>query len=216
MNSLFEQSCVVQNDETKRYSMGPAVLQMGLAMLARLEVRQVARPYLEALAQDTGETAFLGIRNSEKILYIDKALPESAIRMDAPLGVSRPYNCTAVGKVILAHLPAAEFERLANTEGFVQLTPHSITDSTRLSVELETIRQNGYALDREEFRVGAACVAAPIYDHDGKITAAITVAGPADRIQAQLESIVERVLANSREISARMGYDGHHATFKAA
>ena len=212
MNSLFEQDFVIQNEETKRYALGPAVLQMGLAMLARLEVRQIARPRLEALAQDTGETAFLGIYDSDEVFYIDKVLPATEIRMDAPLGVSRPYNCTAVGKVILAHLPGEEFERLAATKSFIQLTPHSITDQTELITALETVRQNGYALDQEEFRLGACCVAAPVFNHDGQIIAAITAAGPAERIQARLDFIVEQVRTKSQEISARMGYAVQAAT----
>lgn len=207
MNALNAQDFVIQNEETKRYALGPAMLQIGLAMLARLEVRQVARPYLEALAKTTGETAFLGVRDSDEIFYIDKVLPNSELRMDAPLGVSRPYNCTAVGKVILAHLPTSEFERLAAAESFVQFTPSSITDPTQLAAELEKIRQQGYALDQEEFRVGGCCVAAPIYDHNGQVVAAITAAGPAERVQASLDSIIEQVLDKGQEISARLGYD---------
>ncbi len=207
MNALNAQDFVIQNEETKRYALGPVMLQIGLAMLTRLEVRQVARPYLEALAKTIGETAFLGMRDSGEIFYIDKVLPNSEIRMDAPLGASRPYNCTAVGKVILAHLPASEFERLAAAESFVQFTPNSITDPTQLTTKLEKIRQQGYALDQEEFRVGGCCVAAPIYDHNGQVVAAITAAGPAERVQASLDSIIEQVLAKGQEISARLGYD---------
>jgi IclR family acetate operon transcriptional repressor len=127
--------------------------------------------------------------------------------MDAPLGVSRPYNCTAVGKVILAHLPTSEFERLAAAESFVQFTPNSITDPTQLAAELERIRQQGYALDHEEFRIGGCCVAAPIYDHNGQVVAAITVTGPTERLHASLDPIIEQVLTNSQEISTRLGHN---------
>jgi len=206
MNALNAQGFVIQNEETKRYALGPAMLQIGLAMLARLEVREVARPYLEALAKTTGETAMLGIRDSDEVFYIDKALPDSEIRMDVPLGVSRPYHCTAVGKILLAQLPAGEFERLVTADSFAQVTPNSITNLDQLAAELEGIRQTGYALDREEFKLGAQCVAAPIYNHNGQLVAAITLAGPVERIKTNLDSLIEQVLAKGREISARLGY----------
>ncbi len=206
MNALHEQGFVAQNEQTKRYALGPAVLQIGLAMLGQLEVRQVARPYMKALAKETGETAMLGIRDSDEVFYIDKALPDSEIRMDVPLGVSRPYHCTAVGKILLAQLPAGEFERLAAADSFAQVTPNSITNPDQLAAELEDIRQKGYALDREEFKLGARCVAAPIHNHNGQLVAAITVAGPTGRIEANLDALIEQVLTKGREISARLGY----------
>jgi len=206
MNVLHAQGFVIQNEETKRYVLGPVVLQIGLAMLGELEVRQVARPYLKALAKETNETALLGIRDSDEVFYIDKFLPNSEIRMDVPLGASRPYHCTAVGKILLAQLPAGEFERLAAANSFDPVTPNSITNPDQLAAELENIRQNGYALDREEFKLGAQCVAAPIYDHNGQLVAAVTVAGPAGRIETNLDARIEQVLTKGQEISSRLGY----------
>ncbi len=126
--------------------------------------------------------------------------------MDVPLGVSRPYHCTAVGKILLAQLPSAEFERLAAENSFAQVTSNSITTPEQLAAELEDIRQKGYALDREEFKLGARCVAAPIYDHNSQLVAAITVAGPAGRIEANLDALIEQVLTKGHEISTRLGY----------
>ena len=206
MNALHAQGFVIQNEETKRYALGPVVLQIGLAMLGELEVRQVARPYLKALAKETNETALLGIRDSDEVFYIDKFLPNSEIRMDVPLGASRPYHCTAVGKILLAQLPAGEFERLAAANSFDQVTPNSITNPDQLAAELEDIRRKGYALDREEFKLGAQCVAAPIYDHNGQLVAAVTVAGPAGRIETNLDAHIEQVLTKGQEISSRLGY----------
>ena len=207
INALHKQGFVAQNEEDKRYTLGPDVLQIGLAMLSRLEVRRVAHPFLASLAEATGETAFLGIRDGDDVFYIDKVLPDTDIRMDATLGLTRPYNCTAVGKMILAHLPAEDLERLIAGDRLVQATVNSITDPARLADELETIRQRGYALDCEEFKPGVSCVAAPIHDHNGQLVAAITVAGPAGRIEANLDPIIEQVLAKSHAISTQLGYN---------
>ena len=207
MNALHIQGFVAQNEGDKRYTLGPDVLQIGLAMLSRLEVRRVARPFLVSLAEATGETAILGIRDSDDVFYIDKVLPDTDIRMDAPLGSTRPYNCTAVGKTILAHLPADDVKRFVAADRLVQATPNSITDPVRLTHELESIRQQGYALDREEFKPGIYCVAAPIHDHDSQLVAAITVVGPAGRILANLDHIIEQVVTNGQKISTQLGYN---------
>lgn len=206
INALQTHEFVAQDEQTQRYTLGPTALQIGLALLMRLEVREVARPYLESLVRATGETALLGIRDRDEVFYIDKVLPDAEVRMDAPLGISRPYHCTAVGKIILAHSDPDEFERLAAEDSFAAFTDNTITDPGQLANELERIREQGYALDRAEFKPGAGCVAAPLYNHDGQVAAAIAIAGPAERMQANLDAIIKQVLTTTQEVSTQLGY----------
>ena len=146
INALNAQGYVVQDERTKRYHLGSEAVQLGLTALSRLEIRRIARPHLEALNSETGETVFLGIARGRQAIYIDKVVSIHPVRMDAPLGVNRPYNCTAVGKVLLAGLSDEEFERLAAEGAFKQkTTDRSITKADALRTEVEKVRAQGWA-----------------------------------------------------------------------
>jgi DNA-binding IclR family transcriptional regulator len=206
VTALNTQGYVVQDKLTERYHLGPEAVQLGLAALSRLEVRRIARPHLEALSAEAGETVFLAIARGDHAIYIDKVVSSQPIRMDAPLGVNRPYNCTAVGKVLLAGMSEGDIEQLAKKGMFEQRTEHSIVDLSALKSELEQVRTQGWAHDNEEYAAGVVCVAAPVLDHEGNAIAAVTVSGPADRIGRNVDRFVEQVQASAAEISEEMGH----------
>jgi len=211
--ALTAQGYAVQDESTDRYHLGPEAVQLGLAALTRLDIRRVARPHLERLCQQTGETIFLAIPRRDHVIYVDKIVSEQPIRMDAPLGVTRPYNCTAVGKILLADRSRQDFDRLAASGAFVQQTALSITDPEILWSEIMLVRGRGWADDDGEFDVGAGCVAAPIFDHDGRVAAAITASGPNYRISAALTDIVEQIQNCARQISQEIGAPAFHYGF---
>ena len=206
INALKQQGYVVQDRLNERYHLGPEAVQLGLTALSRLEVRRIARPHLETLSEVTGETVFLAIARDEHAIYVDKVVSSQLIRMDAPLGVNRPYNCTSVGKVLLAAMPDDKIEQLAASGAFERRTEHSIIELDALRAELERIRQQGWAQDCEEYAYGSACVAAPVLDHEGNVTAALTVSGPIERIKQDFDLMVKRVKASAEAVSRGMGY----------
>jgi DNA-binding IclR family transcriptional regulator len=206
ISGLHNQGFVVQNKTTERYHLGPEAVQLGLAALSRLEVRQLARSSLEALSAETGETVFLAIARGDHVIYIDKVVSDRLIRMDAPLGVARPYNCTSVGKVLLSGMPNDKLADLAATNSFESRTENSIIELEALQAEIDQVRQRGWAIDREEYAPGAYCIGAPIFDHEGNIIAALTVSGPAERIKERLEDNLDRVITNAKKVSEALGY----------
>jgi len=208
IQALVSQGFAQQDSDTERYHLGPAALQVGLAGLARLEIRQVARPYMEKLAATTAETVLLGIRQGDVAIYIDKVRSPVEFRLDPPVGAPRPFNCTAVGKVLLAYLPDAEVERLARQGAFEQATPNSITDLTLLRLELARVRERGLALDLEEYLFGAMCLAAPVRNYDSAVVAAIALAGPAQRMAQAQDELARKLLACANDVSAALGYRG--------
>ena len=205
IGSLYEQGFVVKDDITDRYQLGPEAVRLGFAALARLDIRRVARPYLEALSEKTGETVFLAIRRGNYAVYIDKVVSKHPIRMDANLGVDRPYNCTAIGKVLLTEIAAEDIDRMAKEKCFEARTPNSIIEPAYIKAEIENIRRQGWAEDKEEFVIGAYCIAAPVYNFNGEVEASVTVSGPTERILANLNSIIEQVKASSGKISVEIG-----------
>ena len=207
LQALLDQEFVCQDTESKRYLLGPTALQVGLAGLSRFDVRGIAREHLEALAQETGETAYLGVRHGDEVMYVEKVIGPSEIRVDAPIGARRPFNCTAAGKVLLASLPEQEFRQLAAGGAFVQRTPNSITDPAALAREMVKIREAGVAIDREEFALGVMCVAAPARNHEGATVAAIVLSGPAQRLGPS-DTLIEQVKTCAGRVSATLGYRG--------
>jgi DNA-binding IclR family transcriptional regulator len=208
LEALVSQGFARQDEASKRYHLGPAALQVGLAGLARFEVRNIARRFLEALAESTGETAMIAVRHDDVAIYVDKVLGPTEIRVDAPIGSRRPFNCTAAGKALMAFMPDHEVERLAHSGAFIRTTPNSVTDLAALRHEMAQVREQGVAVDREEFVPGVMCVAAPVLDHDGAVVAAVTVSGPSQRLAAVLDALRDRVKACAAEISAAMGHAG--------
>lgn len=206
INALNAQGFVLQERLTERYHIGPEAVHLGLMALSRLEVRQVARPHLEALCETTGETVFLAIAREDHAIYVDKMVSTRLVRVDAPLGVNRPFNCTSVGKVFLSDMPDAQVEELAARGAFLKMTENSIVDLDLLRAELDQVRERGWAQDCDEFANGSGCVAAPVGDHDGNIAAALTVSGPIERISENVEFLAEQVKASAAAISKEMGY----------
>jgi len=206
INSLSAQGYVVQDELTERYHLGPGAVQLGLTALSRLDIRQVARPHLEALQRECGETTFLAVPRGDHVVYIDKVVSSEPIRMDAPLGIDRPFNCTAVGKVLLAGLPDEEMKRLSSEGMFEKRTERSIWVVDALHAEVEQVREQGWASDNEEYSPGVGCIAAPVRDHEGQVIAALNVSGPAERVEDKLDRIIAMVTTHATEISEEMGY----------
>ncbi len=206
INAMHDQGFVVQDKQTECYLLGPEAIKFGLAALDRLELRKVARPYMEDLSAKTRETVFLAIAQGDQAIYIDKVVSDHELRMDAPVGAHRPYNCTAVGKILLQNFSDEEIEELARKGAFEAKTENSLTQIAELKAEIGKIREQGWARDNEEFHQGAGCVAAPIYNHEGNIIAALTVSGPAARISEYFDDLLDKTKASAQAVSEAMGY----------
>jgi IclR family transcriptional regulator, KDG regulon repressor len=206
LNILKSHHFVIQEDESGIYHLGIALVELGLTVLDRLDVRQIAHPHLTDLADDTEETTLLAIRDGLYAVYIDKVESPLSIRMNAGIGARRPLNCTGVGKVLLTWGPHGLLNTMSWAPILKKLTPNSIIDPEQLKTELEIIRQQGFAVDLEEFHVGMMCIAAPIFNQKGDVIAAITISGPADRIHSRLTDLAEKVKTKAELISNQLGF----------
>lgn len=207
ITAFKKQDFATQDELTERYHLGPAAIQLGLIISAGIELRETARPAMQILSRGSGETVLLGVSRTHNIQYIDKVLSTQDLRIDAPIGAERPFNCTAAGKVLLAEMPEDRFQQLADDGAFEQATENSITELDALRSELDNVRRQGWAHDNEEYRLSAACVAAPIRDHSGNVVAAVTVTGPASRVERELDRFVSQVKTCGASISSRLGFE---------
>ena len=205
LQALAAHDFVLQDSDSQVYQLGPAALQVGLSGLSGMEIRKVTKPFLQKLAEKSGETALLGVKTNEGVIYIEKSLSPNAIRMDPPIGAFRPFNSTAIGKCMLAGKSDEEIEKLFKGNHFVKSTPHSLVDPEEIKKEIQIVREKGYALDREEYEEGAMCVGAPIKNFENHIIAAIAIAGPTTRMIHNADKLIENVLNYAKQISMAFG-----------
>jgi DNA-binding IclR family transcriptional regulator len=206
LNTLRVHGFVQQSEDTQRYRLGLGSLNVGLAVLAQTDVVKVARPYMEELTADTGETTFLAIRDIYRAVYIEIVKSPHPIRMGAEIGAHRPLNCTSVGKILLAWAPSGILSNAEKAGALEKSTKNSIIEIDSLEAELIKVREQGYAVDNEEYYSEALCVAGPIFGPDGKILAAITTSGPSFRMKDKISGFSSLVKTSAAEISLKLGH----------
>jgi DNA-binding IclR family transcriptional regulator len=193
-------------DDAGAYLVGPKLVRLGSGATYQAALQKISRPVLQHLCKVTNETVNLGILDGQDVFYVDVLQSPHPFRMASPVGSWRPVYCTAMGKAMTAYLPADEKEHVLSSIHFERFTPRTLTRLPQLRKELERVRERGYALDDEETTLGARCVSAPIFGDGGKVTAAVSVAGPTTRIaRDRLPAYVNEVMAAARAIAARLG-----------
>ena len=193
------------NPATEALRLGSEAVRLGMAALADLEVTRVAPPHLRALADQTRETVNLAVADGDAVVYIHKEEGTLAVTMSAQLGSRRPLHCTALGKAYLAALPPEELAARLATLTLDRYTAATITDPAALAAELDRVRRRGWAVDAEEVEEGVFCVGAAVRDHQRRVVAAISVAGPAYRVRARAERLGPLVAETAAAISRRLG-----------
>ena len=205
-STLARRGYVRKDSNTGRYQLTLRFLEIGGVAVNQLEIKQVARPYLEKLRDLSGEAAHLAVMDEEGVFYIDKIESAQSIRMYSYIGGRAPIHCTAVGKVLLAHQPAEKIQRVFLRER-KQYTSHTILDKAKLAEEFKKIRRHGFALDNEELEIGLFCVAAPIRNYSGSVIAAVSISGPGVRLtRSKIKELIPLVIKTGAELSADLGY----------
>jgi IclR family transcriptional regulator, KDG regulon repressor len=191
--------------ENHSYQLGAKLVDLGNVKFRRRDLLAVASPYLDALRDQSGETVNLGVLDGASIRYVDVRESPERIRLAERIGGSDFLHSTALGKAHLAYLPAEEVRSLLKQHGMPRQTEHTFTTINAIKKELETVRANGYALDREESMLGAFCVAAPILNSGESPIAAISISGPTIRFNEEnLPEVKDALLKAVAEIQARL------------
>jgi DNA-binding IclR family transcriptional regulator len=195
---LAHHGFVQQEPVTRAYIAGPALVEVGLAVVGSLNVREQARPLMEELATELGETVHLGVLEGTQVRYVDGVESERALRVVARTGTLAPAHCTSLGKALLALLTDEQVAELYPTsaEPFVARTDKSITTQTRLLKELAHVRERGYATNSGEAEEDVGSVAIAFRDFAGR-PASIAVAAPASRLNAQRTSRIAGLMSEA-------------------
>ncbi|SER97261.1 transcriptional regulator, IclR family [Rhizobium sp. NFR03] len=189
------------------YEPGLRLLSFAHRAWSRNDLRRIARPHLDRLHAETGETVHLGVLRNTEIVYLDKVESRQTVRMESQIGRVSPAYCTGLGKAALSVLPPARLEASLARISYHPFTANTHRSQTALVADLDRIRQRGYAIDAEEHEAEIRCVAAPVATGDTVsesrgIVGGISVTGPAYRVTlCQLEAWSERVRDAANAIS---------------
>jgi len=202
----LERTGLIERASGNRYRLGLKLYDMGNRAVEQIDLRGRVRPFLHQLALRMRETVHLGVLHRTKVVYIDKIeLMNRRVCVSSRTGTSNPVYSTSLGKAILAFLPEAEMARNVAAMRFRSFTPKTLSTKEELLLALERVRRRGYAIDDEEMELGTRCVGAPIFDSTRRPIAAVSVSGPASRMEAHyVQAIAEQVMRSCQEISAAL------------
>lgn len=205
LRTLLEQGYVSQSEESLRYCLSLKMWEVGSRAVQRLELTDAARPFVRALCADAGESVQLAILEGTTVAYIDKADSPHPLRAITQVGGRSPGHCVSAGKAILAFS-----EDLAGTLRFplARYTPQTLVTRDELMQEFASIRKNGFAVNRNEWRLGVWGIAAPIRDVHGSVVAAIGVWGSEVRFRGAVSRLGRLVIDAAAGISAALGHLG--------
>lgn len=205
--SVLAEKGLLRVDDQGRYGPGALLLAMGMNFLKQTDIRSFARPRMEELTKSTLETCHLGILQFPWVVYLEKVESPLAVRMHSEVGAMNPLYCTGLGKALLAFSSSDLIDSICSGE-LEARTAQTITTADRLKEDLEQIRARGYSLDDVENEEGIRCVGAPIFGHDGLPIAAISLAGPANRITIDSISHLGPMVAEAAlDVSYRLGFN---------
>lgn len=209
LGTLIAYDYVYQNTVTKEYCLGTQSFRLGQSAATNMDVRIHAMDLMRDLSEQTHEVCNLALLRSEMAVYIAQVQAEErAVQMFTRLGVSVPLYCTGVGKALLAYMRPEVTETYIGATALNARTVSTITNPLRLRQEIALIRDVGYAVDNEENEEGVRCVAAPIFQADGSITAAISVSAPSGRFPlSRVDQLGEVVREAGLKVSTRLGYN---------
>lgn len=196
-----------QNPDDLKYNLGMRLFELGNRVSEKMNITELARPVIKELVELTRETVHLVVFEHDEVIYVEKLDGPQSLRIYSQVGKKAPIHCTGVGKAILAYQEEEEIERLLSSADLEPHTEYTMTDKDQIKQKLKEIREQGYALDDEEIELGLECVAAPIFNHQGKVIAAISCASPKIRLsEGKLAEVIAGVKQAAAKISHNMGY----------
>lgn len=206
LSALSAREFVVSDPVEQRYSVGYKVIEMAQRRLHGLDLRSLARPYMQQLNETSGETVHLAVPADLEIVYIEKLDSPRPLRLCSVIGGHAPLYCTSLGKVLLAFLEPVKREAALSRLVLKRYTPFTITNRKHFEQHLSQIRAQGFTINNQEHELGSLCIGAPILDQTGHSLAAISVNVPVFR--GSLEKIarwVPMVVAAASHIARHSG-----------
>lgn len=207
LSTLAEERLLEQDPSTGAYRLGLAMYELGASVALHNDLHEASAAVLDQLRNATRETVQIGVLDGREVVYIERRESPQTLRLFGRVGHRNDAHCTSTGKVLLAFLPPENLDRTLRGWTLRRHTPATITSETVLRSVLENIRQQGWAENVNEAEMGAASIAAPIRNGRGDVVAAISIAGPVQRLGSDSLRRFSRPVAEAGlAISRRLGY----------
>lgn len=206
VSTLKYHGFISQNEETQKYKLGIRFIEFGDFVSNSINIRKAAKPIIDEVCLKIQETVQIAMLDGIDVLWIDKSESTKSIKITTKIGSRLPAYTTADGKVVLCY---KDKEKLKDylPKKIPKYTKNTITNKTVFMKRLEEIKKDGYAIDNEEFVEGLICVAAPIFDHEGKVRFSLSTTGPAFRMNKErVKELIVIIKEAADEISRRIGY----------
>jgi IclR family transcriptional regulator, KDG regulon repressor len=203
LQTLTHQGMLSYDPDRQTYALGVRLVRLAHAAWTQSSLAPLARPYLDELSAETGETIHLAQIDLGQVLYVDKRNAARPVEMFAQAGKVGPAYCTGVGKAMLAHLPPDALDAALARQSFHRFTPQTLDTPEALKAELQAIRTRGHAFDREEHEPGIICIAVPILTRAGRVIGALSVTSTTARTTLDaLEACAPKLKETAARIAA--------------
>jgi len=205
LNALIERDYVREAPEKGRYLLGYQVVRIAQSGIEGINLLREARPILLELNKQLDETVILAVLDPARtnVVYLDKIDTTQKLRLISHIGETAPIHCTALGKALLSGFDIQEVTALLSSYSFDPFTKNTLGSLEALIADVQVAKQTGYALDVQEYREKAICIAAPVVNCDGRPLAAISVSAPIDRLDGQRrDQVAQCVVDSARRISS--------------
>jgi DNA-binding IclR family transcriptional regulator len=207
LRQLVAHGWLERDDETRTYSLGVRMVEIGKAARTAHPLRQAVLPYMQDLLSRFDETVNLAIHQSGEVVIIEALESRRSIRRGATVGERDGWFVSSLGKSILAHLPEDQVLDLLAAHPPRRLTEHTFVTKEAILADLADVRARGFALDDEESEIGLKCVGVPLRDYHGRVTHALSISGPTERMNARLDEITTAVTELSKSFGAKFEQD---------
>jgi IclR family KDG regulon transcriptional repressor len=211
LNDLNSLGILFKHPDTEKYSLGIKLYELGSRVQLKSAFVDKTHPVLEEVAQSIKETVHIAVLKNRKVFYVDRVESPQGLRISSQIGSFNPIHATSLGKVLLAYLPDKEqkqtLKSILDEHPLTSYTKNTITEKSTLIEELDRIKSNGYAIDREEFEIGLICVGIPIFNQKNEVVASLSASGPANRFkEEEVTNYVATLRKGADVIQQKIGF----------
>lgn len=204
VHTLIEEDFIVRDPSAKSYRLAASFLAYSQTIITKLDLCRLSLDIIEKLAETTGETAHISVFKDQQVLYLLKIDSSYPVHLLSHAGRKSPVHCTSTGQVLLAYQSDETIEQVIN-KGLTAYTSKTITDPIKLKNLLKKIRSQEYAVSQEELHKGVVSIAAPVKNAKGNVIAAVSIAGPARRLNKQtIPKLIKQVQQASDRVSKKL------------
>lgn len=207
--STLREGGLIEQTQSGRYWLGIGLFELGCAVSNAWDITTIARAPMQQICQRLGESVFLSVFDHAAVVTLAEEESHASLRVVSEVGARLPVHCTSQGKLFLAHASQSECRRILKLGQMRAYTPHTLTSEQTLAPELARIREQGYAVENGEYKIGLRSVSAPVYDASGELRYALGVVGMFRQVYTdEFRQAIALVCDAAAEISRAIGYRG--------